>query len=103
MTIRLRHYTNTIGLRGIREENLIRAADQNRVFAERASARPLGVAQTALKYGLGPGRGRHYVEFDAEPDEFEQRYNELKRTYEICFLGSIDLRGRNPKYVERKT
>ena len=50
--IRLRHFTSRSGLKGIQDEQVIHAYDQNRVFPVRARGRPGSAADIVRNLGL---------------------------------------------------
>lgn len=98
-TIRVRHYTNSKGLKGIEESKVIKATDQNRVFAETAGRKPLGQIQAEARYGLKPGRGRNYVETDVPKSQVSQRYNPSTGANELVVKGNLPL--LNPTFTRR--
>ena len=93
--IRVRHYTRVSSMRKIIAEQRLRARDQDKVFLERAEARKLPPADAEEKYGLLPGRGNAYIEFDVAEDELYHRYNPAMRVEEWYVEGSVDLTSRN--------
>jgi RHS repeat-associated protein len=97
--IRIRHYTNSKGLKGIEKGGMIRASDQNRVFAESARRKPLSPIEAQETYGLGPGRGRNYVETDVPADRVRQRYNPDTGATELVVEGDVQL--QNPSFQRR--
>lgn len=94
--VRLRHYTRVPSMRRIIEDGVIRARDQNKVFVERAGSAPLAPREAEDRYGLGPGKGNAYVEFDAEPAELGDQYNTRTRRRELFLTGDVDLTDRLP-------
>ena len=42
-------------------------------------------------YGIDPGRGNAYVEFDVAPDRLEREFNRRQRIFEHSIVGDIDL------------
>jgi RHS repeat-associated protein len=89
--IRIRHYTNSKGLEGIRRDNIIRASDQNKVFAESCKKKPLSPRDAEAKYGLKRGRGRHFVETDVPVDRVQRMKNPKTRVYELQIRGDVPL------------
>jgi hypothetical protein len=90
-TIRVRHYTNSKGARSIREEGVIRASDQNKVFAERARGKPLSARDAERRYRIGRGRGNHIVETDVPADRVNRVYNPKTKTDELQIEGDVPL------------
>nr|WP_269433713.1 HYD1 signature containing ADP-ribosyltransferase family protein [Rheinheimera sp. EpRS3] len=101
LTERVRHFTNNKGLEGIRESQVIKASDQNSVFTERARGKPGSPRDVEQRLGIGPGRGRNYVEFDASPSEFKVIKNPVTGATERVFNGNVDLPGRNATFIKR--
>ena len=96
---RMRHYTNTKGINGIRDANNIAASDQNLVFAvTKKQMKKNRSARDIEEYlGIKQGRGAHYVEFDACPGEFTPRKNSRDpKLIEHVHKGDLSLDGRNP-------
>lgn len=98
-TIRIRHYTNSKGLKGIQEEGVIRASDQNRVFAESANRKPLSPREAEDVYGLKRGRGQHFVETDVPKNQVGQRFNPDTGSKELVIKGDVPL--QNPTFTKR--
>ncbi|TQV82651.1 hypothetical protein FKG94_07950 [Exilibacterium tricleocarpae] len=99
--IRVRHFTNTKGLNGIKQDNIIIASDQNSVFTVKARGRPGSPADVEKALGIKPGRGRNFVEFDASPGEVRVETNRFTGATEIIFRGDVDLSDRNPNFFKR--
>ncbi len=95
---RVRHFTNSKGLKGIDTDGIIRAGDQNSVFTIKAKGKPGSTRDIEESLGIKRGRGSNYVEFDASPNEFEIVENPLTGTTERKFKGDIDLTGRNATF-----
>ena len=55
-TTRVRHYTNSKGLKGIKESGVIIAKDNNRVYLELANKKPLSIQQAEEKYQIKKGK-----------------------------------------------
>ena len=99
-TIRLRHYTSNKGLKGIQQDMVIKAGDQNAVFAVKAKGKALSMADAEAKFKINPGHGRNYVEFDIDDSKVEFRKNDLGvKEYKI--KGDVDLKDANAKFVKR--
>jgi RHS repeat-associated protein len=97
--LRFRHYTSVARVGDIAAENKIKAKDQNKVFAELASKKPLSAREAEAKYGIQRGRGNAYVEFDAKPGEFEPRWNSIMSVEEWTHTGDVNLQDRNPAFL----
>jgi hypothetical protein len=97
-TVRLRHFTNSKGLKGIQEEGLIRARDQNKVFSVKAQGKPGSARDVEDALGINRGRGNNYVEFNAKSGEFHTIKNPKTAATEIVFDGDLNLTGRNPTF-----
>jgi hypothetical protein len=78
---------------------VIRAYDQNRVFAEPARRKPLSALEAEDTYGLKPGRGRNYIETDVPAENVTQRYNPLTGSMELVVKGDVQL--QNPTFQKR--
>jgi hypothetical protein len=98
-TVRLRHYTNTKGLEGIEESSVLRAKDQDKVFFDKASGKPLSPRDAEDTFGLKPGRGRHVVETDVPADRIEKVWNEVMKVWEYQVKGDVEL--SNPTFIKR--
>lgn len=95
-TIRIRHYTNTKGQDGIQADQVIRASDQNKVFAELARGKPLSPRDAEARYGLRRGRGNKIVETDVPASRVKRVYNPSTKVEELQIEGDVPL--RNPSY-----
>ena len=100
-TIRLRHYTNNKGISGIKNDGVIKASDQNKVFNTRAKGK-LSQRDAEKKFGLDRGRGNNYVEYDATMDEIEIINNRTTGAREYNIKGVVDLLERNPEYFKNR-
>jgi hypothetical protein len=83
-------------MRKIMTEQRIIAHDQNCVFVDRASARVLPPRIAEEHFGLEPGRGNAYIEFDADDSEIQAQYNLRMRFVELYLVGDVRLHTRNP-------
>ena len=105
-TTRVRHYTNRKGINGIEQEGIIKAKDNNRVYVEPANKKPLSQVDAEMKYGLKPGKGRDYVEFDVPESLTEWKKNPAYGRDELTIKGSFDLKNfdmqSNPSFFKRK-
>lgn len=99
-SIRLRHFTNKSGLKGIETDGIIKASDQNKVFNVRAKGKPGSPRDVENSLGIDRGRGGFMVEYDASPDEIIKAYNAKTGTLEFNIKGNVDLKGRNPKFKQ---
>lgn len=99
--VRLRHFTNSRGLKGIQQSGVIRPGDKGRVFAVPARGKPGSPRDVERALGLLPGRGRNYVEFNASPGEFEIITNPSTGAREFQFRGDVVLTKRNPAFFKR--
>ena len=98
---RVRHYTNSKGLEGIKKDNTIKAHDNDRVYVEPAKKKPLSQIDAETKYQIGQGRGRNYVEFDVPNDQLEWVPNPRYGTEELTIKGGTDPL-INPSYTKRR-
>ncbi|MFT3925432.1 MAG: RHS repeat-associated core domain-containing protein [Myxococcales bacterium] len=96
--VRVRHFTNAKGIRGIQADRVIRASDQNSVFTVRAQGRTGSPRDVEEALGISRGRGNNYVEFDAQPGEFRVVGNARTGATELIFDGNVDLSNRNPTF-----
>lgn len=99
-TIRVRHYTNRKGAVGIEESGTILAKDNNRVYVEPASKKPLSQLDAEKKYQIKPGRGRDYIETDVAISRLEWVKNPRYGTPELTVKGDLPL--QNPEIIKRK-
>lgn len=98
--IRLRHYTRKSSAESILSDGVLAAWDQNKVFVERASRKPLSPRDAESTYLLKRGKGNAYVEFDVQPDEVHEQKNSITGATELYLIGDVDLTGRNPGSIE---
>ena len=94
--IRVRHYTRVSGRDKILAENRIVARDQNRVFVESANRKPLSPRAAEAKFGIDPGKGNSYVEFDMEGASVDRSTNKFSGLEELSIAGDVDLTDRQP-------
>ncbi len=88
-TVRMRHYTNSKGKAGILESGVLKASDQNKVFMVQAKGRLMSPVDAARKLGIGRGRGRHVVDFDAPESRVYSRYNSTMNITEWVADGDL--------------
>jgi RHS repeat-associated protein len=98
-SIRIRHYTSNKGLKGIKEDEIIKASDQNTVFAERARGKPLSKIDAQDTYGLKPGHGQNYIETDVPAHRVNKVYNPTTKNFELQIKGDVPL--ENAKFFKR--
>ncbi|WP_164028284.1 HYD1 signature containing ADP-ribosyltransferase family protein [Rodentibacter caecimuris] len=97
----MRHFTNSRGIAGIQETNMIIPSDQNKVFAVPAKGKPMSSVDFEEAFGLKPGRASRYVDFDTCPGEFIPRKNSRNsKVIEYTHDGPISLQERNPAYYK---
>jgi RHS repeat-associated protein len=99
-TTRVRHYTNRKGSKGIEADGVIRARDNNRVYVEPASQKPLSPRDAEAKYQIKEGRGRDYIELDVPNSQLEWVKNPRYGTPELTIRGDVTL--QNATVVRRK-
>ncbi len=92
---RIRHYTNRKGSNGIERDGVIKASDQNKVFAESTNKPPLSRADAEDKYQIGKGRGRDYVETDVPTSRVERTKNSRTGKDELTIEGDVPLQNAN--------
>jgi RHS repeat-associated protein len=97
--VRVRHYTNAKGLKGIQESGVIRARDQNKVFVEPAKGKPLSPRDAEDKYQIKPGHGRNIVETDVPADRVNRVFNPRTKDHELEIPGDVPL--KNPTFQKR--
>lgn len=90
-TVRMRHYTNSAGKRGITETGLIRASDQNLVFMVRAKGKPMSPRDAEATLGISKGRGRHVLDFDVPASKVTSRYNSTMGITEWVHQGDMQI------------
>ena len=93
--VRLRHYTRKGSKNRILQEARLLAKDQNKVFVEPASHKPLSPRAAEATHLLKRGKGNAYVEFDSQPGELCQQTNRLTGEIEFYLQGDVDLSRRN--------
>jgi len=98
--IRLRHYTSNKGLQGIKESMVIKAGDQNAVFATRAKGKPLSKTDAAAKFKIKETHARNYIDFDIDDSRVEYRKNNLG-VEEYKIKGDIELDLETTDFVKR--
>jgi RHS repeat-associated protein len=97
--VRIRHYTNAKGLKGIQESGVIRAKDQNKVFAEPAQGKPLSPRDAEEKYQIQRGHGTNIIETDVPAERVNRVYNSRIQDYELQIQGDVTL--MNPTFKKR--
>ncbi|WP_339495313.1 RHS repeat-associated core domain-containing protein, partial [Pseudomonas sp. EA_35y_Pfl1_P108] len=100
-TVRLRHYTSNQGIKGIQNDGIIRAYDQNKIFTEKAKGNPLSAADAAKKYGIAKKDARNYIEFDMDASKVTKVSNHLTKATEYIIDGDVDLKKSKPKFFSR--
>ncbi|MEU4626868.1 polymorphic toxin-type HINT domain-containing protein [Actinoplanes sp. NPDC023801] len=88
-TVRMRHYTNSRGASGIQESGVIKASDQNKVFMVPARGKPMSPTDAENTLGIGRGRGRKVLEFDAAADRVSSRHNPTMGITEWVATGDL--------------
>jgi len=101
-TERVRHFTNSKGAKGIKEDSTIKACDQNCVFTVKAKSKPGSPRDVEEELGIKKGRGNNFVDFDASTDEFKIIKNKKTSATERVFKGDINLKGRNPSFEKNR-
>ena len=91
-------YTSNSGLTGIKSAGAIIPRDQNKIFAVPAKKKPLSPRDAESAYSIKPGKGNNYIDFDACPGEFSERFNPVMKITEHVHTGPIKLEGRNPTF-----
>jgi hypothetical protein len=99
-TTRIRHYTSRSGSNGIERDQVIKAGDQNKVFAEPAKGKPLSRADAEKKYGIKKGHGRDIVETDVDASRVKRVPNPKTKSPELQIEGDVDL--QNAEITRRK-
>jgi RHS repeat-associated protein len=99
-TTRVRHYTNRKGSNGIEQDGVIKAQDNNRVYVEPASNKPLNRNAAENKYQIKRGRGRDYIETDVSNSQLEWVDNPRYGTPELTVKGDLPL--NNATVTRRK-
>jgi len=96
---RVRHYTNSKGLNGIRQSGIIYAQDNNRVYLELAKRKPMSIVDAEEFYELKKGKGRNYVEFDVNSSKLEWIENPRYHRLELTVKGDVMI--EKPKFFKR--
>ncbi|WP_370387697.1 RHS repeat-associated core domain-containing protein [Snodgrassella alvi] len=99
-TTRVRHYTNRKGSNGIKQDGIIKAKDNGRVYVEMANKKPLNQLKAEEKYGIKQGHGRDYIETDVPTEKLEWIKNPAYHTKELTIKGDVVL--NNAKVYQRK-
>ncbi|MDX7021099.1 HYD1 signature containing ADP-ribosyltransferase family protein [Enterobacter cloacae] len=98
--IRLRHYTSNQGFTGIKNSMVIKAGDQNAVFATRAKGKPLSMADAAGKFKIKQNHAKNYIDFDIDESRVEFRKNDLG-VEEYKIKGDVVLDKKTTKFNKR--
>jgi coenzyme F420-reducing hydrogenase beta subunit len=98
--VRVRHYTSRKGLNGIKESGYIKANDNNNVYLEPASKKPLSETAAREKYQLAKNKGRDYVETDVPEELLKWINNPRYHRLELTVKGDLQL--SNPDFFKRK-
>ncbi len=99
---RLRHFTNKKGIEGIKDTEVIKASDQDRVFTVKAKGKPKSPRDVEEELGISRGRGNNYVEFDAYEGEFAVVKNPQTGATEYTLKGDVDLKDRNASFSNNR-
>ena len=91
---------NSQGLTGIKESGVIRAKDNNRVYVELASKKPLSSKKAESFYQLKTGRGKHYIEFDVSSSKLEWVNNPRYHRDELTVKGDVLI--ENAQFFQKK-
>ena len=100
--LKLRHYTNSKGLKGIQETMEIQIKDKGRVHAESANSKPLSSVEAEAKYGLKDGRGRNYIEFEIDASKVEYYKNPDTGALEFRIKENVKLDPEKTTFNQRK-
>ena len=98
--IRLRHYTSNQGFSGIKQTMIIKAGDQNAVFATKAKGKPLSMADAADKFKIKQSHARNYIKFNIDDNLVEFRKNNLG-VEEYKIKGSVKLEKNTTTFKKR--
>ena len=98
--IRLRHYTSRKGFEGIQKEMMIKAGDQNAVFATKAKGKPLSMSDAAEKFKIKENHARDYIDFNIDDSRVNFRKNDLG-IEEYKIKGDVKLDPKTTKFVKR--
>ncbi|MGI8413382.1 MAG: HYD1 signature containing ADP-ribosyltransferase family protein [Solirubrobacteraceae bacterium] len=93
--------TNKAGFDRIVRQGVIRAGDRGRVFGENARNRPLSPREAERRYGLGRGRGNHYIETDVPNARISRVKNPRTGAPELQIRGDVPLRNASGRCQQR--
>ncbi|MBI6583771.1 RHS domain-containing protein [Pseudomonas synxantha] len=99
-TVRVRHYTNRKGSKGIEKDGVILAQDNNRVYLEPAKNKVLSPVDAQDKYQIAKGKGRDYIEMDVPESRLEWVKNPRYNVMELTVRGNLET--NNPTFTRRK-
>ncbi|MBK3461538.1 RHS repeat-associated core domain-containing protein [Pseudomonas haemolytica] len=99
-TVRVRHYTNRKGSKGIEKDGVILAQDNNRVYLEPAKNKILSPVDAQDKYQIEKSKGRDYIEMDVPESRLEWVKNPRYNVMELTVRGNLEI--NNPKFTRRK-
>ena len=99
-TVRVRHYTNRKGSKGIENDGVILAQDNNRVYLEPAKNKVLSPVDAQDKYQIAKGKGRDYIEMDVPESRLEWVKNPRYNVMELTVRGNLEI--NNPTFTRRK-
>lgn len=68
----------------------------------KAQGKPGSPRDVEEALGIKRGRGNHYVEFDAKPNEYQTVRNPQTGATETVFRGNVNLSDRNPTFHENR-
>jgi uncharacterized protein RhaS with RHS repeats len=88
-TIRLRHYTNKSSAKKIISSKKIIASDNNRVYFEKASKKPLSPQKAIKKHKIK--NADSFVETDVATSKIEEIKNPLTGKNELTVKGDVEL------------
>ena len=75
---------------------------KTQTFADKAKGNPGSPRDIEDKFGIKPGKGRNYVEFEVSLDEVEHVMNPSTGNYEFRIVGDVNLNNRNPAFFNRR-
>lgn len=87
------------GFDRIVRDRVIRARDRGRVFGQNARDRVLSPRDAEKRFGLGKGRGNHYVETDVRSNRIAEVKNPRTGFKELQVKGDVQLRNASGKCV----
>lgn len=79
---------------------VIKAGDQNAVFATRAKSKSLSMADAAEKFKIKQNHARNYIDFDIDESRVEFRKNDLG-VEECKIKGDVVLDKKTTKFNKR--